>query len=171
MLGLVIANWKGGTSVDPAVSRFMLKRTLAFAVVLLGAGVDVALIRSVGIPSLVVIAASVCTGLAVSWVVGRRQGLGKRPALLVGIGTAICGASAIAAVAPVIKAKEHEVGVALAAVFGFNAAALLLYPAIGALAGLDPVFFGTWAQRSTTRRVQWRPDSLWVRTLDRWQLW
>lgn len=146
LLGLLIANARPGrASLHPAVARFMLKRALSVAVVLLGAGVDLTLIRAVGAPVLVVISASVAAGLAVSWVVARHQGLGVRPALLVGVGTAICGASAIAAVAPMIRAKEREVGVALATVFGFNAIALLAYPVIGAVAGFDPVLFGTWA--------------------------
>lgn len=146
VLGIMAANVRGGrAALSPAVSNFMLKFALTSAVILMGAGVDLALIRSVGVPALAVISGSVVTGIVISLWVGRRQGLGKRPALLVGVGTAICGASAIAAVAPIIRAKEHEVGMALVAVFGFNAIALVAYPVIGGLAGFDQVLFGTWA--------------------------
>jgi uncharacterized integral membrane protein (TIGR00698 family) len=144
--GLVIANLGGARSALAApVSNFMLKRALKLAVILLGAGVDVALIRSVGVPALSVIIVAVGIALAVTGMVARQQGLATRPALLVGIGTAICGASAIAALAPVIQAKQQEVGVALATVLGFNAVVLLVYPVIGDLAGFDEVLFGTWA--------------------------
>lgn len=146
VLGLAIANLGGARAeVDGAVSGFMVDRVLKFAVILLGAGINAELIRSVGGSALVVIVVAIVLAIAASWLVGRWQRLGPRSALLVGVGTAICGASAIAAVAPVLRAKQQEIGVALAAVLSFNALALLLYPVIGKAFGFDPVTFGTWA--------------------------
>jgi uncharacterized integral membrane protein (TIGR00698 family) len=65
--------------------------------------------------------------------------------LLVGVGTAICGGSAIAAVAPVIRAKSSQTSVALAVVFCLNAVALVVFPQIGHAAGLSPRLFGLWS--------------------------
>ena len=65
--------------------------------------------------------------------------------LLIAVGTAICGGSAIAAVAPVVRARAHQVSVALATVFLLNAAALLIFPPVGHALGLGQSSFGLWA--------------------------
>jgi uncharacterized integral membrane protein (TIGR00698 family) len=65
--------------------------------------------------------------------------------LLISVGTAICGGSAIAAVAPVLHAKEHEISIALATVFLLNAVALVIFPPIGHAAGLGQEAFGLWS--------------------------
>jgi len=75
----------------------------------------------------------------------RRFRVGRNTGLLVTIGTAICGGSAIAAVAPVIQAEEHDVSVALATVFLLNAVALFLFPPIGHAVGLSQDAFGLWS--------------------------
>ena len=69
----------------------------------------------------------------------------REAGLLIAIGTAICGGSAIAAAAPVLRARPHQVSVALATVFLLNAAALVLFPPIGHWAGLGQGAFGLWA--------------------------
>ena len=65
--------------------------------------------------------------------------------LLIGVGTAICGGSAIAAVGPAIGAKSHQTSVALAVVFLLNAVALVVFPAVGRFAALSPQQFGLWS--------------------------
>jgi uncharacterized integral membrane protein (TIGR00698 family) len=72
-------------------------------------------------------------------------GLSRETSMLIGVGTAICGASAIAAVAPIVKAKKEEVGLALGTIFIFNALALLTLPIIGLAAGMDSFVFGAWS--------------------------
>jgi uncharacterized integral membrane protein (TIGR00698 family) len=72
-------------------------------------------------------------------------GVPRRTAALVSVGTAICGGSAIAAMAPVLDADDDEIGAALATVFTLNALALFLFPAVGAGLGLDEPAFGYWA--------------------------
>ncbi|HPF69936.1 MAG TPA: putative sulfate exporter family transporter [Candidatus Krumholzibacteria bacterium] len=88
-------------------------------------------------------------GIVLTVVVGRWLGahLGTRPATatLIAFGTAICGGSAIAAMAPVIEADDDETAVALATVFTLNAVALLVFPPLGRLLGLSPHAFGMWA--------------------------
>jgi len=146
VLGLLVVNVGGDRiSLDDQVPTFLLKRALKFAVILLGAGIDLASIADVGLKAVGITAIAVVMAMAISWYLGRALGLVNRSALLIGIGTAICGASAIAAVAPVLKAKKEEVGLALATVFSFNAIALLAYPLIGAALGLSQVEFGSWA--------------------------
>lgn len=83
--------------------------------------------------------------LLLGYLLGRFFKTEKNTSLLLSFGTAICGGSAIAAMAPVIKAKDHEIAVSLATVFTLNAVALLLFPAIGHLMALPDNLFGAWA--------------------------
>jgi uncharacterized integral membrane protein (TIGR00698 family) len=83
--------------------------------------------------------------LALGWWLARLLKVERDAGLLISVGTAICGGSAIAAVAPVLHAKEHEISVALATVFLLNAAALLIFPPLGHAAGLGQDAFGLWA--------------------------
>ncbi len=146
VLGLLVVNVGGDRiELDNQVPTYLLKRALKFAVILLGAGIDLASIADVGLKAVAITAVAVVMAMAISWYLGRALGMANRSAILIGVGTAICGASAIAAVAPVLKAKKEEVGLALATVFSFNAIALLLYPLIGAALGLSQVEFGSWA--------------------------
>ena len=89
---------------------------------------------------------SVFGTLLVGWLVGRLLlKVNKNTSYLISSGTAICGGSAIAAVGPVIKAKDSEMSVALGTVFILNAVALFIFPPIGRYLGLDDVQFGNWA--------------------------
>lgn len=146
VVGIAVANL-ASRWFDPAdqVTSFLIKRVLKAAVILLGAGIDLAIVADIGGPALATTALAVVVALVVAAGLGIRLGLAPRPATLIGVGTAICGASAIAAVAPVLRAKREEIGVALATIFTFNAAALILYPIIGGLVGMSDVAFGTWA--------------------------
>jgi uncharacterized integral membrane protein (TIGR00698 family) len=83
--------------------------------------------------------------LAVGWLAGRALGLGSDVTTLVGVGTAVCGASAIAASDAVIGADEADVSYAIATIFTFNIAAVLLYPSLGHLLGFSQHTFGLWA--------------------------
>lgn len=146
ILGLLVVNVGGDRiELDDQVPTFLLKRALKFAVILLGAGIDLTSIADVGLKAVGITTVAVIMAMAISWYLGRALGMENRSAILIGVGTAICGASAIAAVAPVLKAKKEEVGLALATVFSFNAIALLTYPIIGAALGLSQVEFGSWA--------------------------
>lgn len=78
-------------------------------------------------------------------VLGRMLHLKGNTAALISCGTAICGGSAIAAMAPVLRSKDDEIAVALATVFSLNAVALILFPFIGELVGLSQHQFGYWA--------------------------
>ena len=78
-------------------------------------------------------------------VLGRMLKVGRKGAYLISAGTAICGGSAIAAVAPVIDADENETSLSLATIFVLNAAALFLFPMAGRWIGLSQTEFGTWA--------------------------
>lgn len=146
LAGLLVANLAGRrVEVDDRVSTFVLKRVLRAAIILLGAGINLALVADVGVKALAVITVSVLVAILVARLAGPRLGLTGRSSLLIGIGTAICGVSAIVAVAPVLRARKEEMGLALATILSFNALALLLYPLVGNVLAFDAITFGTWA--------------------------
>ena len=83
--------------------------------------------------------------LVAAWILGRRLRLRDDVTTLIGIGTAICGASAIAATSAVIAAAEADVSYAIATIFTFNVVAVLIYPGLGHALGLSQHAFGLWA--------------------------
>ncbi len=121
------------------------KLVLQVAVVLLGARLSLAQVAEVGLESLPVMLGTVVVCLLGAAVVGRLLGVDAELRTLIGTGTAICGASAIAAVTPVVRASATNVAYALSTVFAFNVAAVLLFPPLGHLLGMDQEAFGLFA--------------------------
>ncbi|MBU0927594.1 MAG: putative sulfate exporter family transporter [Spirochaetes bacterium] len=125
--------------------RLASKKGLQAAVAMLGFGMNFVEALRIGGGSLAVMAATVSAAflcaLAVSRVLRVR---GKAPALIA-IGTAICGASAIAAAAPAMEADDEDTAYAIATIFVFNIAAVIVFPAAGRLLGMSDYGFGVWA--------------------------
>ena len=128
-----------------ARTRAWTHQLLPLAVVGLGADMNLRAVAKAGLHGLGYTALSLAIVLALGWGLARWLKVERDAGLLISVGTAICGGSAIAAVAPVLRAKEHEISVALATVFLLNAAALVLFPPIGHAAGLGQDAFGLWA--------------------------
>jgi uncharacterized integral membrane protein (TIGR00698 family) len=126
-------------------TRALARRLLPLAVVGLGGAMDLAIVARVGVRGIGYTVATIAACAALGAVAGRALGVERRTRVLVTVGTAICGGSAIAAAAPVIGADDRETSVALATVFLLNAVALLLFPPLGHLAGLGEPAFGLWA--------------------------
>jgi uncharacterized integral membrane protein (TIGR00698 family) len=115
------------------------------AVVVLGAALPLGAVVSEGAATLPVIIITLGGCLLAARLLGRRLGIDSTLRRLVGVGTGICGASAIAAVAPVIEAGELEVGYAVATIFLFNVLAVLAFPPLGHALGLSRPAFGVFA--------------------------
>lgn len=126
-------------------SAFAVKRVLKIAIMCLGAGVSATALTTISTSAIIAIIAGITVALAVAAVVGRRFKIHRDSATLIGVGTAICGASAIAAVVPLLRPRRDHIATALGCIFAFNAIALLVYPAIGAWLNMDASAFGTWA--------------------------
>ncbi len=138
-LGLTVGNpWSRRT---PRIAQ----RLLAASVVALGAGMDLRVVARVGVNGLGYTAAGITLALVLGSWLGGRLGVARDTSLLLSVGTAICGGSAIAAVAPVIGAKARDVSAAIIVVFVLNALALFLFPAIGHALQLSQRAFGLWA--------------------------
>ncbi|WP_413450134.1 putative sulfate exporter family transporter [Georgenia phoenicis] len=121
------------------------KMVLQIAVVLLGARLSLAQVAQVGVDSLPVMLGTVVVCLVAAAALGRLLGIDGELRTLIGTGTAICGASAIAAVTPVVRASSSNVAYALSTVFAFNIAAVLLFPPLGQLLGMGEEAFGLFA--------------------------
>lgn len=115
------------------------------SVVGLGAGMNLGVVARVGASGIGQTLLGLTVTLTLALVLSRLLATEKTTSLLIGVGTAICGGSAIAAVAPAIGAKPHQSSVSLAVVFLLNAAALLIFPRVGQLVGLTPEQFGLWS--------------------------
>ncbi len=128
-----------------ALTRTWTHRLLPLAVVGLGAEMNLRAVARAGLHGLGYTALSLALVLALGWWLARWLKVERDAGLLISVGTAICGGSAIGAVAPVLRAKEHEISVALATVFLLNAAALVIFPPLGHAVGLGQDAFGLWA--------------------------
>lgn len=134
--------WTPGAAWAPGVG-FSAKTLLEIAVALLGAGLSAAALLAAGPALLAGIVVIVALALAGGYWLGRLVGLPKRTAMLVACGNAICGNSAIAAVAPVIRAEPEEIGSAIAFTAVLGVAVVLLLPALVPVLHLTEVQYGT----------------------------
>jgi uncharacterized integral membrane protein (TIGR00698 family) len=124
---------------------FASKTLLQTAVALLGLKVSLVQALATGRDSIFVTLGSLSASFIVALAVGRLLKIEKRTAVLIGTGTAICGASAIAAAGPTIGAKKEEYSYAFSVIFLFNVVALFVFPAVGRGLGLGDSQFGLWA--------------------------
>jgi uncharacterized integral membrane protein (TIGR00698 family) len=145
--GLLLGAFLGLTLGNPRTreTQGWTRRLLPLAVVGLGAQMNLIAVAKAGLHGLVITALSITLVLSLGLWLARRFKVDRDAGLLIAVGTAICGGSAIAAVAPVVRARAHQVSVALATVFLLNAAALLIFPPIGHALGLGQDAFGLWA--------------------------
>ncbi len=127
-----------------ARTRPLAHKLLTASVIGLGAGMDLGVVGRVGLHGLGYTAVGIASALAIGTLLGRGLGVSRDTGLLVTVGTAICGGSAIAAVAPTIGAKDHDVSMALVSVFLLNAVALFVFPLVGHHLHMGQDAFGLW---------------------------
>ncbi|HCR84524.1 MAG TPA: putative sulfate exporter family transporter [Lachnospiraceae bacterium] len=130
--------------LQPGIT-FTSKKILQTAVVFLGFGMNLAEILAKGRQSLPIIIVTISTSLIISFILYKALKLHPNSAVLVGVGSSICGGSAIAATAPVIKATDEEVAQSISVIFLFNVIAALIFPALGGLLHLSNEGFGLFA--------------------------
>jgi uncharacterized integral membrane protein (TIGR00698 family) len=118
---------------------------LRLGIVLLGARLSLAQIAAIGLPAAVVVAITMTVVFALVLSTARAVRIDPVMAILLAVGTAVCGNSAIVATAPVIGARGREVAYAVATITLFGTAAIFVYPAVGHLVGMNDVSFGLWS--------------------------
>ena len=129
----------------PLEARKLSKLLLQLSVIGLGFGMDLHQVLSAGRSGFLYTAIGIAFALSIGWALGKLLRVPSTTSFLISTGTAICGGSAIAAVAPICEASEEEIAVSLGAVFVLNSVALLIFPPIGWALGMDQTSFGLWA--------------------------
>jgi uncharacterized integral membrane protein (TIGR00698 family) len=143
-LGLIFALLCG--QAYPKFNKKVSKKLLQYSVIGLGFGMNLHASLASGKEGMMFTIVSVVATMVIGVIIGRKMlKMNMDTAYLISSGTAICGGSAIAAVGPVIKAKESDMSVALATIFILNAIALFIFPILGEWLGLTQQQFGTWA--------------------------
>ncbi|MDN5298508.1 MAG: hypothetical protein PWP51_1061 [Clostridiales bacterium] len=144
LIGMVIAVWQRPKSFDAGIS-YTSKKLLKLAIILIGFSMNLVHVLTVGKQTLVLMLFTLSATFLTAYLVGRWLKIERNANILIGVGTAICGGSAIAATAPVIDADDSEVASAISTIFLFNVIAAFAFPAIGHFFGMTDHFFGLWA--------------------------
>jgi uncharacterized integral membrane protein (TIGR00698 family) len=145
LLGLLLGNSLRLPASTAAGIRFAFGDLLRFAIVLMGASLSLQAVASAGAKALSMVVLLMSLALAVAHLLGRALGVPGKLASLLGVGTAVCGNTAISATAPVIGAADRDISLAIATNTLFGTLAVFLYPLLGRALGLDDAVFGTWA--------------------------
>lgn len=178
LLGMVITLfWKEKGAAAPGI-QWTSKIILQSAVVFLGFGLDLHVVAATGKQSLPIILATITTSLVLAYGLHRLMDIPTKISTLVGVGSSICGGSAIAAAAPAIHADDEEVAQAISVIFFFNVLAAILFPLLGSALGFSTtsgegfgIFAGTAVNDTssvTAAAATW--DSMWnlgTATLDK----
>lgn len=135
---------KDKSSLDEGI-KYTSKKVLQYAVVLLGFGMNFYEILAQGKQSLPIIVSTITTSLVVSFLLYKVMKMDGKVSTLIGVGSSICGGSAIAATAPVINADDEEIAQSISVIFLFNVLAALIFPTLGGRLGFSNEGFGLFA--------------------------
>ncbi len=145
LLGMSLGSLIRNKEKMAAGVSFTAKKVLQAAVVLLGFGMNLSVVAQIGIMSLPVILATVTISLITAFALQKVLRIPAKTAILIGVGSSICGGSAIAATAPVIDASEDDIAQSISVIFLFNVIAALTFPTLGGILGLTNNGFGLFA--------------------------
>ncbi len=144
-IGMIINGLRKPGDKLMAGIKFTSKKVLKFAIILLGASLNITTVLTVGRNSLLVMVFTLATCFGLGYISGKLLKLNWKMSNLISAGTGICGGSAIAAIAPVIDADDLDVAFGLSATFLFDMAMIVLFPIMGRAIGLTDVMYGLWA--------------------------
>ena len=142
--GILIANTIGCPNLCKAGVSATSKRVLQAAIVLFGFQMNISNVLTLGSKGLILIGVTIIVSTMLAYGVGKVLQLPSNEKVMIGVGTAICGGSAIAAIAPVIKANEREIVTAISTIFLFNILAVFIFPIVGHLLSMSDLRFGVW---------------------------
>ena len=135
---LITMFWKDKGKATSGI-KWTSKIILQTAVVFLGFGMNLGVIFQTGKQSLPIILCTITISLVIAWILRKALNVPANTSILVGVGSSICGGSAIAATAPVIDADDNEVAQAISVIFFFNVLAAIFFPMLGSAIGFDTV--------------------------------
>ncbi|WP_267225021.1 YeiH family protein [Dyella silvae] len=145
VLGILVRNLVAPGGTYTAGIQFAGKQVLQWSIIALGFGLSLDQVAKTGLESLSVTLVTITVAFLTAWLLGRMLKVHDKLKILIGVGTAICGGSAIAAITPIIKPDEHDTAFAISTIFLFNLVAVLLFPLLGHLLHLSDLGFGLWA--------------------------
>lgn len=144
VISLIFKNLSSDEKMKPGLT-FTSKKILQWAVIILGFTLNIKTVLSVGGESLPVIISTIAVSLIMAFIMCKILKVDKKVSILVGVGSSICGGSAIAATAPVIDADDEEIAQSISVIFLFNVIAALIFPTIGNAIGLTDNGFALFA--------------------------
>jgi uncharacterized integral membrane protein (TIGR00698 family) len=145
VLGILVRNTLSpGLRYSPGIA-FAGKHVLQWSIIALGFGLSLNQVAKTGLQSLAVTAVTMTVAFVSAWALGRWLGVHDKLKILIGVGTAICGGSAIAAITPIIRPDDSDTAFAISTIFLFNLVAVLLFPLLGHLMHMTDSGFGLWA--------------------------
>lgn len=144
-LGMLINHFWRPNALFATGLKFTSKKILKFAIILLGASLNIRIVLEVGKLSLSVMVFTLFTCFGIGYFVGKALKINWKLSNLISAGTGICGGSAIAAIAPVIDAEDSDIAYAMSATFLFDMAMIILFPIMGHALGLSDMAYGLWA--------------------------
>ncbi|HEY9061864.1 MAG TPA: YeiH family protein [Pseudobacteroides sp.] len=142
VIGIILNNAVGKPAWAEAGVNFTSKKILQWAIIILGGGLSLTQIWKTGIQSLSVMLLTLSCAFIAAYGFGRLMKIPSKLTSLIGVGTAICGGSAIAAISPIIEAEEMEVAYSISTIFFFNIIAVLIFPPLGHMLGFSDTAFG-----------------------------
>lgn len=145
LLGIAVRNSFGVAPIFKPGLQFASKQVLQWSIIALGFGLSIQQVAQTGMESLSVTLVTIGAAFGSAWMLGKWLKITPKLQTLIGVGTAICGGSAIAAVTPIIKSDEHETAFAISTIFLFNIIAVLVFPPLGHWLGMSDLGFGMWA--------------------------
>ena len=137
LAGMIITVFLKQKNAVTAGIKFTSKKVLQWAVILLGFGLNLSVIVETGRQSLPIILCTIATSLIVAFIVHKAMHIPSKISTLIGVGSSICGGSAVAATAPVINADDEEVAQAISVIFFYNVLAAVLFPVLGKILGFN----------------------------------
>ncbi|MBF6625333.1 putative sulfate exporter family transporter [Aerococcaceae bacterium zg-BR9] len=143
--GIIVTHSPLGAHLDLAYIKKSSGKLLKISIVLLGFTLSLRSFILLGGETLSMIILTVPLALVVAWLLGKKMQASQNIRLLVGIGTAICGGSAIASAAPILEADDEDIALSLSTIFFFNLLGLFIFPVIGRWLQLSSADFGLWA--------------------------
>ncbi len=144
LAGFAIRNTVGVPAYAKPAVEFTLRRLLRAAIVLFGATLSFSQVMSIGAGSLAVVGVTIALGLGLVHAFGRWLRAPAGLVCLIGVGTAICGATAILTIGPIVRSREDEIAFAVTTIFLFNMLAVVVYPALGHLLAMPDAAYGVW---------------------------
>ena len=144
LFGMVLAFWRRPDFLNGGIQDTS-KKLLQYSIILLGFEMNLFQVVRVGKQTLILMAFTLTAAFVTAYAVGKLLKLSGNTKTLIGVGSAICGGSAIAATAPVIHADDEEIAHSISTIFLFNVIAAFLFPFLGHLLGMSDQNFGLWA--------------------------